>query len=92
MPADFAPNEQHRAYAATNRLDLDAEFAHFTDHHRARASTFADWSAALRTWLRNAVKFRRGGGNSNNGPTGADAGRALVARLEERDRQRGGER
>ncbi|WP_157043615.1 hypothetical protein [Nitrobacter hamburgensis] len=33
------------------------EFDRFIDHHRAKGSTFADWEAASRTWLRNSVKF-----------------------------------
>lgn len=58
MPADFAPTEGHRAFAREHCLDLDAEFLRFADHHRARGNVFADWPAALRTWLRNEVKFR----------------------------------
>lgn len=64
MPEGFAPDDAHRTFARENRLDLNAEFAQFVDHHAARASTFADWPAALRTWLRNAVKYRRGGGGA----------------------------
>ncbi|WP_457492079.1 hypothetical protein [Tardiphaga sp. P5_C7] len=29
----------------------------FLDHHRKQGSTFADWDAAGRNWLRNTVKF-----------------------------------
>jgi hypothetical protein len=33
------------------------EFAKFVDHHRAKGSVMADWSAAWRTWERNAKRF-----------------------------------
>ncbi|HEY8214692.1 MAG TPA: hypothetical protein VIG36_11250 [Methylocystis sp.] len=33
------------------------EWAKFVDYHRSRASVMADWSAAWRTWCRNAVEF-----------------------------------
>ncbi len=34
------------------------EAARFADHHDAKGNAFADWDAAFRTWMRNAVKFR----------------------------------
>lgn len=35
------------------------EFARFRDHHKAKGSAFKDWKAAWRTWVRNAVEFRK---------------------------------
>jgi hypothetical protein len=58
FPANFAPGQWHRDYAAANGLDLDREFDRFRDRHEAKGTTFADWSAALRTWLKNAVEWR----------------------------------
>lgn len=37
--------------------DPIAETRQFLDHHRAKGSTFKDWTAAWRTWMRNAEKF-----------------------------------
>lgn len=61
MPDGFAPDLAHREFAAANAIDLATEFESFRLHHEARGSMFASWSAALSTWLRNAVKFRRPG-------------------------------
>lgn len=38
-------------------LNTEEEWQAFCDHHDKLASTFADWDAAWRTWLRNAPKF-----------------------------------
>lgn len=59
LPDDWKPNEVHLGYAAENDLDIDAEAEQFIDHHRAKGSTMKDWDAAFRTWLRNAVKWRK---------------------------------
>ena len=57
LPDDFQPNETVRQMAAELGLNLQAELAAFCDHHTAKGTTFRDWQAALRTWLRNASKF-----------------------------------
>ena len=59
MPKGFAPSESHREFAAEHGVNLDAEFDAFSDYHRSKGSTFKDWDAALRTWLRNAKKFAK---------------------------------
>lgn len=56
-PAGWEPNDTHRALADAAGVDLAAEVAKCLDYHAAKGSTFADWSAALRTWLRNAKTF-----------------------------------
>jgi hypothetical protein len=58
LPEDFCPSDDHESLAADLGLNLQAEFVKFKDHHAAKGSTFKDWSAALRTWLRNAAAFR----------------------------------
>lgn len=40
-----------------NPPEAEDQFERFIDHHRAKGSTFADWDAAGRTWLKNTVKF-----------------------------------
>ena len=57
LPSTWKPTQQHAAFAATNRLNIEIESEQFKDHHRAKGSTMKDWDAAFRTWLRNAVKF-----------------------------------
>jgi hypothetical protein len=59
LPTDWKPNDKHREFAADNRINLAAEVDQFADHHRAKGSTMKDWDAAFRTWLRNAVKWRK---------------------------------
>lgn len=38
-------------------LDPPAAFAHFADTHRKKASRFADWPAAWRTWIANHGRY-----------------------------------
>jgi hypothetical protein len=71
----LALREYFFAQAADKRVPSPAEeFEQFLDRHRQHASTFADWEAAARTWLRNAIKFAnkpggRGGQRANGGFT-----------------------
>lgn len=60
MPEGFAPGAAHRALAHEHGVDLERAFPAFCDHHAAKGSRFLDWSAALRTWIRNEAKFSRG--------------------------------
>jgi hypothetical protein len=50
-----------RSWAAEHvpGVPVDAETENFRDHHRAKGSAMKDWTAAWRTWMRNAVKFGR---------------------------------
>ena len=59
MPSGFGPSEAHREFASVNAIDLGHEFRRFVNHHEAKGSVFASWSAALRTWLENAVTYRQ---------------------------------
>lgn len=59
MPADFMPNEIAKQLAHEFGLSVEAELAAFCDHHGARGTTFKDWQAGFRTWLRNASKFQQ---------------------------------
>ena len=69
LPPDWQPNDGHQTFAAENRLNLDAELEQFADHHRAKGSTMKDWDAAFRTWLRNAVKWRKDTPTANRART-----------------------
>ena len=60
LPGDFSPNEQHRELASQLGLNLSESFSAFSDYHKSKGSTFKDWDAALRTWLRNDRKFSQG--------------------------------
>lgn len=60
-PARLEITPDMRAWARTNKItcDLVDETDAFLDHHRAKGSTFKDWAAAWRTWMRNTAKFAR---------------------------------
>lgn len=57
LPADWRPNAQHAAYCRDHHLELSEQAEAFRDRNAARGELYADWDAAFRTWLRNAVKF-----------------------------------
>jgi len=57
MPMGWHPRTEESAKARELGLDPAYEAEQFRDHHVARASTFVDWDAAFRTWLRNARRF-----------------------------------
>lgn len=57
IPENFEPNQTAIALAAETGISIAAELPAFADHHTANGSTFKDWQAAFRTWLRNAAKF-----------------------------------
>ncbi|MBE0470406.1 MAG: hypothetical protein IBX55_12985 [Methyloprofundus sp.] len=59
MPEDFKPTQQHLELAGKAEINLELEFQQFVDYHQAKGSKFADWHAALRTWIRNAAKFKQ---------------------------------
>jgi flagellar biosynthesis GTPase FlhF len=62
FPADFAPNAACIELANTLGVTLDGvdgELARFEDYHAAQGTTFKDWQAGLRTWIRNAAKFAK---------------------------------
>lgn len=40
-------------------LAIRTESLNFLDHHRAKGTTFKDWDAAFRTWIRNGIKWGR---------------------------------
>ena len=74
-PPDFKPDQTAHNIAASTGVNLQAELANFLDHHTARGTVFKDWQAALRTWLRNAVKFSSHAPASGRGRQSAAPGR-----------------
>lgn len=57
-PPDFLPSQGHIQLAAEVGVDLRAEWPKFCDYNDARGTTYKDWSAALRNWIRNAATFK----------------------------------
>jgi hypothetical protein len=56
---DLTLSDEWREYGLLHGVVPDTEFESFRDHHLAKGSTFADWTAAWRTWCRNAEKYKR---------------------------------
>ena len=58
LPDDFKVTEGMRQWASKNGLPSpDGELEAFRDYHLARGTTWKDWNAAFRTWMRNSVKY-----------------------------------
>ena len=59
IPRDFGMTETRKAYAEKKLPNGDVMelLESFLDNHRAKASTFNDWDAAWRTWVRNGLKY-----------------------------------
>ena len=59
IPDDFVANATAINLAKELNISLSDEFPKFIDFHQAKGSVYKDWDAALRTWIRNSVKFNR---------------------------------
>jgi len=70
LPDLWAISDVERAYAK-DRGFADGQIASmataFENHHRAKGSLMADWTAAWRTWCENEIKYNRGNGNGFGG-------------------------
>lgn len=91
-PVDFRPSQAHVDLAAELGIDLRTEWQQFCDHHDAKGSTYKDWPAALRTWIRNAPKFRGARTQTPNQPTRVQSHLALAAQLAQETLPQIGER
>lgn len=89
MPADWQPNAAAAAKARELELDVAAQAEHFRDHHAAKGSTFADWDAAFRTWLGNALRFgpRSLGRTTQRGNDPTSLAMADLREAEQRERR-----
>lgn len=59
FPENFTPDQTAIDMANETGVSIASELPAFTDHHTANGSSFLDWQAAFRTWLRNSVKFAK---------------------------------
>lgn len=78
LPADFAVTDEMRKWATENGLTApDDLIDSFRDYHLAKGSTYKDWWAAFRTWIRNDKRFNapRGGATATRpkGPKPLDS-------------------
>lgn len=80
LPADFQPDGTAEQIAREFGLDIVAEETAFSDYHSAKGTTFKDWQAGFRTWLRNANKFSQRAVGARGGPVMPNKQEALEAR------------
>lgn len=77
FPDQFFITPEMRLWAGEKvpTVDIRTETEQFCDYHRAKGDRMKDWTAAWRTWMRNAAKFaaRAGGGRKTRAETTADA-------------------
>lgn len=61
LPENFTITPLMTQWAEKNAPGIDpvSETEKFKDYHTAKGSTFADWVAAWRTWMRNAASFSK---------------------------------
>jgi hypothetical protein len=81
-PDEFEISEDLKEWAskACPNSCLEEETEKFLDHHRAVGSSFKDWDAAWRKWMRNAAEW--GSARNNNGRRGP-ATRQSIAVVQE---------
>lgn len=67
VPKDFAVPEDQLLAAKEKYplLDFPTETAKFLDYHTSKGSTFKDWMAAWRNWIRQAETYRLRDSGSN---------------------------
>lgn len=61
-PDEFEITDDLKTWAKEQGLSLgvlENETAKFLDHHRAKGSTFKDWKAAWRKWMRNHKEWNK---------------------------------
>lgn len=70
FPSEFHLGHQQLEFAIANgwrRDKASSEFSRFKDYHLSRASKFASWPAAWRTWVRNGIQFAERDAAKNSG-------------------------
>lgn len=67
LPPGFSWNNGHSIKALGRGVDVEVEFAKFTDYHLSKGSKFVDWDRAFHTWLNNA-RPEPGPGRQGAGP------------------------
>lgn len=84
LPADFAPTDAHRAFAAERGIDLSAQLFAFKAHYAGR--TASSWNGRLATWLTKTEPPRQA--QRSNGFNAAQSQQRRVMTVAEARRQR----
>lgn len=70
IPSNWVPSDENIKHAISKNLtheEIKNEADQFRDFHLAKGTTFKDWDAGWRTWVRNSIKFRNRGVAGNQG-------------------------
>jgi hypothetical protein len=61
IPKDFSISDSMKEWASNrvNGIDIYAQTEMFIDHHKSKGSSFVDWDAAWRKWMRNAKNWSK---------------------------------
>lgn len=63
FPENFLLGENLRGYAVEHGMpagEVESQFEHFENFHKAKGSRFMDWNRAWYTWVGNYKQFQRG--------------------------------
>ncbi len=96
-PSQTSLENARQFWGVHARFDLidtiSDQAAQFRDHHAKLASRMADWDAAWRTWMRNAInpKFSQKPRTSSH-DKGTEGAAIFLAKVASRDRSRAGDR
>lgn len=80
IPADFAPGNEHKAYAGERGINLSHELRQFWLHCKSKRTTSLDWDAEFMKWLGNA-RVPHSGGTKPTTSNKVREGIALAERL-----------
>lgn len=84
IPADFAPGNEHKAYAGERGINLSHELRQFWLHCKSKRTTSLDWDAEFMKWLGNA-RTPHSGGTKPTTSNKVREGIALAERLAAED-------
>jgi hypothetical protein len=92
LPEGWVPSDRNIQDATDKGLsekEIEDEADRFRNHHYSKQSRYRDWDAAWRTWIGNALRYRKGGGVAGGAGTGYGGQRSSLAGIVARRRIEG---
>jgi DNA-binding MarR family transcriptional regulator len=92
LPEGWVPSDRNIQDATDKGLsekEIQDEADRFRNHHYSKQSRYRDWDAAWRTWIGNALRYRKGGGVAGSAGTGYGGQRSSLAGIVARRRIEG---
>lgn len=81
LQPDFYPNESGVMLADEKRLSVDVELQKFSNYHLSKGNLMADWQAAWRTWIGNALVASRSASSPAKNPSQTETFKERDARI-----------